>query len=225
MTIQNISPQAFSSLALGEWPCEGGNTIKVPVALDGSNDDINIDLSILQNTGHFSAAQTLFVDNHLNSSPVTVTMNSSYQSFTVPPYGFMYMPILQPNPPKFVVKSLGNVNISVWFINFFLPPIIWGPEVPGGAGNIVSATPVDHSGVIAVGNAYQVAIPANVARLGFEISNPDTSPDTLYFKMGGGDIPLLPGMSYETGVLVWLGDISVKAATAGDAFTAYEGIP
>lgn len=212
-------------MVLGNWPCEGGLVIRVPIPFDGTGDEIDVDLSTIQDKGSFSAAQTLFVDNHANGAPVTVIMNASYQTFEIPAGGFAYLPILQPNPPKFAFFCSSNLTVQAFFVNFFIPPVIWGPNVSGGGGGGgVQVTTVDHSGAIAAGGVPEIAIAANLGRKGFIVANPATATEELLVILnGGGPISLLPGMAYETGNSIWMGDISVQAVTAGHAWTAYEG--
>lgn len=124
MTGQTIAPTAETAIVLGDWPCEGGQAIRVGVAFDGSGDPVNIDLSAIQNTGHFSACQTLFVGNP-GAAKVTVLMNGSFQTFDIPPNAFAYLPVLQPTPPKFVFTCAAAQDVQLFFINFFLPPIVW----------------------------------------------------------------------------------------------------
>lgn len=220
-----VSPQNYNSTWLGNQPCEGWNAVRVPLAFDGV-DGIEVDLSIVQQTGHFSAAQTLYVDNSTNSVPIFVQCEQSNQTFQVPAGGFIYMPLIQPNPPKVIFNSSNAVNITAFFLNFFLPPCVWGPLVTGGSGLLTTENPNDHSGTIAVGGTAQLVIPANTNRKGFLISNPDTATETLYIMLGAaanGRIPLVPGATYESGNPFWAGGVYLVAATGGHAFTAYEG--
>lgn len=221
----SVQPQNYSTTSLGELPCEGANTVRVPLDFDGIN-DIEVDLSAIQQTGKFSAAQTLFFDNSTNGAVVKIKCGVSNQTFQVPIGGFIYMPLLQPNPPKITFSCTAAVPLTAFFTNFFLPPVVWGPTLGGAAAGIVApATPNDNSGTIVAGGTPQVQIAANANRIGILISNPDTETETLYIQFGAGNgpIPLLPGMTYESGIVDWLGDILVNAATTGHAVTAYEG--
>lgn len=225
MGTQTATPLNYSTTELGGFPCEGANVVRVPLDFNGT-DDIVVDLGPIQNTGHFSAAQTLFLDNSTNGAVVKIKCGVSNQTFQVPIGGFIYMPILQPNPPQVTFSCSAAITLTVFFTNFFLPPVVWGPTLGGAAAGIVApATPTDNSGTIVAGGTPQVQIAANANRIGILISNPDTEIETLYmmFGAGGGPIPLLPGATYESGIVDWLGDIYVVAATTGHAVTAYEG--
>lgn len=223
MTI-SVAPLNFSATDFDQ-PCKDWNVVRAILPFNGT-DDVLLDLSALQSTGHFDAAQTLYINNVHNSAVVDVVCQGSNQEFQVPIGGFIYMPLLQTNPPKMLFSCTAALNITVHIVNFFLPPFVWGPTLGGGGGGGASQEiPVDHSGAIAVGGTPQIAIPANALRAGFIVSAPDTNPETLYMKLGvgGGQISLVPGASYETGNNIWMGDIYVVAASNGTAYTAYEG--
>lgn len=226
MAVVTVTPTNYVPTNLGDFPCEKGNVVRVPLEFNGA-DDIEVDLSVLQQTGHFSAAQTLFMDNQTNAVAVSVFCEVSRQTFQVPIGGFIYMPLLQPNPPKLIFSCTAAIDLEVFFVNFFLPPVVWGPSISGGGGGgsaFYSETPNNHSSTIAVGGAWQTAIPANVNRKGFIISNPATATEVLNMRFAGaGTVDLQPGATYETGPGIWSGAIEVKAITAGHAYTAYEG--
>lgn len=224
--VQRVTPMNFQPVVFSQPCADKAVVVRVPLSFDGSGEDIEVDFSALQATGHFDAAQTIFLDNHANAAVVTVTMNQSYQTFQVPIGGFTYMPVLQPTPPKITFNCTAAIDLYVHVINFFLPPVIWGPTIGGGGGGgVTGLTPFDDSGTIAAANTPQIAIAANISRAGFLISNPRSETETLKIRFGatGGEIDLAPGATYETGAIFWKGDIYVEAATMGHAFTAYEG--
>jgi hypothetical protein len=86
-------------------------------------------------------------------------------------------------------------------------------------------TAVDKSGTINVGGVPQVIIGANSSRRAFIVSNPASAKEVLQVSLGaaGHYMDLLPGAVWETGAVVWPGNIYVRAKTSGHQFTAYEG--
>lgn len=145
-------------------PCEGA--FNVTHTLQFSVDQIQIlDLSAAQNVGRFSAFETMYIDNSLNTQPIFVVMDVTYQSMTIPALACAYLPILQPNPPKIQFMSTGGIDIKINCLNFFLPPFVWSPSLPpgggsggGGAANISGTQP---SGALLTSNPVTVGAMAN----------------------------------------------------------------
>lgn len=215
-----IAPVNASPSGIGVFPCEGPKTIKILIDF-AAQTEWEVSLETIQAKGEFSAAQTIYIDNRANDQPVLVECNASYQTFACPPGGFLYLPVLQPNPPKFKFSSAGAFVIPVHFINFFLPPICWSPDAPpgggGGGGGVVGLTTVtDRSG------ASPVVVAANPNRKWLLISTPVAHGVSTFFNFGGGaNVELTLGGIYETGVAVPLGIVNVS--NAGGNPVVYEG--
>lgn len=124
--MQTVSPMNRVPLYLAEVPAEGGNVVRADVNFSGG-DTQEIDLNPSQFSGHWSAAQTVYIDNEANSSEIVLVCEQSQQRISCPANSQMYMPLILPNPPKVTVTCANSIKISFLFLNFFLPPAIWKP--------------------------------------------------------------------------------------------------
>lgn len=226
MTAYVASRNTITKTGAFGMPCEGPMTVKVEV--DFTIEENNrVDLSDVQASGLFSSLQTIFCDNRENDNPVFFDFDVSRQTFAVPPGGFIYMPALQPNPPKFSVSSIGQFVIPIHCMNYFMPPVIWGPDAPpgggGGSGGITAGEVTDLSGTIAVGGTPQTLAAASAFRRYLLVNNPLTATsEVLQIRFnGGGWIDILNGGAYETGGFCPTDLVEIVAATTGHAFTAY----
>ena len=123
--VLSLAPRQTIPVWSGEQPPEGANYTSVTIGFDGSNTQIEIDLTPLQNTGHFSAVQTMYLDNEANNVEAVLICEGSSQRLSIPATAKAYLPLLLPNPPKVLVSTNNTIVLTFFFINFFLPPAVW----------------------------------------------------------------------------------------------------
>jgi hypothetical protein len=158
-----------------------------------------------------SGVQCIYIDNSLNSSPVTLTFGTSNQKIICPPLTQGYFPVLMPNAPSMTIASAGGVVVpidlinvpiqsQVWPISQWVPKFVAGALVVSDAtldatvvaigtggtaqGTVefaIDAVRTDVSGVIAAGGDWQLLTAAAAGRQEFIIQNPQAATETLFF--------------------------------------------
>lgn len=109
----------------GLTPCEAPKAI--PANLNfASNASYLMDLTPLFNNKQFTTLQTIYVDNTLNTSTLTVTINGTNQTILIPAGRGGYFPVLATTPPKVTFASAGAFTVFVALLNFYLPGQVWG---------------------------------------------------------------------------------------------------
>lgn len=242
-----------NTVPTGNPACEGRKAITTVIDFSLGL-TFTLDLTAVQaQLTWFKSIQTIYIDNSANSNPFIITCGITTQRIVIPANCCAYMPVLQPAAPVLQFNTASAVSVKIQLLNFFLPPFVWsatgGPTVnPGGtlavADAILDATVIggkvqvqqvpltvqgltDASGTIAVGGTAQSAIPANVSRQRWIISNTDLTATgeklTISFGSGGaGTISLQPGATWDESNLTIIGDqVFVNAATLGHTFTCY----
>lgn len=97
--------------------------------------------------------QCVFVDNSLNTAPLTLFIHSTQQTVTWPAFTYGYIPVLCPNPPHITVTCTGatSSNTIIQLLNIPLPMHL--TSVAGSSG----AVPVSGSGENDVDNIVPVS--------------------------------------------------------------------
>lgn len=113
---------------LGNFPCKGGVAIQLTIPFDGTQAEYDVDLSKFQNSGLLDAVQTIYVDNSASGTGVKIVCNGSNHTVYCKANQFAYLPVIAPNPPKFrIIQAAATaVTITLYFINFFIPPFASG---------------------------------------------------------------------------------------------------
>lgn len=106
------------------FPKEGPKAIPVPLnfALQQS---FTVDLTILQQRGFIKDVQSVFVDNSLNTSALTVLASGSNMPLKIPGSAQGVLPIFAPNPPVFTISCAGGQQAIVYLCNIPLPAAVW----------------------------------------------------------------------------------------------------
>ncbi len=118
--LQNIVP-TFNAMV----PAEGPKAI--PLLLDfTAAQSLEVDFSALYSQQKIAYVQTLFIDNSNNTAILSIAAGAqSNQVIKVPPGAQAYLPILEPNPPRFVISTTGGVAVQAQFINVPMPAHVW----------------------------------------------------------------------------------------------------
>lgn len=236
------------SVTNGTDPCQEGRK-SIRILMDFSlGQQYTLDLSQIQSAGMISSAQTLYIDNYDNPDPIIISAGVTLQRIIIPAGAQAYIPILQPNPPIFLISTVTPVVIPAQILNFFLPPYVWNGAGINSAlivsdpildatvvnGRVQTTTQpldipvmVDGTGTITAGGTAQLLFAANTSRKRFLVQNPSTASEILLLRFGSntaGPIELPIGTTWdESNFTVFSGDVYIQAATTGHAFTAYEG--
>lgn len=72
-----------------------------------------------------SMIQSVFVDNSLNASALSITINGTNQVIKVRANSQGYYTVLVPNPPKMTFATVGAVMVQVILCNFPVPGATW----------------------------------------------------------------------------------------------------
>lgn len=98
----------------------------LPIKLDfTTTQSYTIDFNTLEFQEFFEAAQTIFVDNSLNTATLIITCSSSGQIITFPAKSCGYVPLLQPIPGTLDIFTTGNLVINLQLLNYHIDPNVW----------------------------------------------------------------------------------------------------
>jgi len=242
---------ALNQVQTGNPACEGRKAITILIDFSLGL-TFSLDLSGAQaQLSWFKSIQTIYIDNSANANPFIITCGVTTQRISIPAGACAYMPVLQPDAPVLQFNTASAIKVKIQLLNFFIPPCVWNATNNGGSGGTVAVADAildgtviggkvqvqqvpltvqgltDASGTIAVGGTAQSAIPANVSRQRWIISNTDLTAtgEKLSFSFGSGgagEIDLQPGATWDESNLTIVGDqVFVKAATLGHTFTCY----
>lgn len=125
-----------------ERPKEGPRAARIALAFPADSGAV-ADFSTFQFMGEVCKIQTLFVDNSANASSLTITTNTLQQQLFIPPNSQGFIPLLSTQPLKLSFASTGPANVTVYALNYSVPPAMWGISA---AGSIPNPLPVSQSG-------------------------------------------------------------------------------
>lgn len=232
----------------GKAPAEG--RLCIPYTIDfTAQQSATIDLTnIQQMQQRISFVQTVFVDNSLNSQPVTLTMANTNQKLQVPANSQGYLPMALSLQNSIIVQTTGGIVLPLQLFNFGIAPCVWSALSPisGGTGGTLpvsdailestvsggaintqvtgNISPTGASGTITVGGTAQVLLAANASRKYLRFQN--TSSAVLWLNDNGGtaganagdSIEIAVGQMYET----YPGTASSKAISVFGATTGQQ---
>lgn len=119
-----VSSLQINNALNGSLPCEGAKVM--PYYMDfAAALQFDFDLTFQYNQKQFTTVQGFYIDNHLNGSTVTVTIDGTGQTIVVPANKSGFFIMLMPVPPKFSIASAGAITVYIAFLNFYVPPIVW----------------------------------------------------------------------------------------------------
>jgi hypothetical protein len=153
-------------------PKEGPKSVSVPLnfALNASF-LLDFTLAYLQTT--MTVVQAVWVDNSLNASEVTISVDNTGQSIKVPPNAQGTFPVIAAIRPRITVASAGNVVVPTLWLNVPLPLAVWYPAGGGSIsgtvdiGNVVTITgTVDIPGTVTVTGTVAVEAPSGAPAAG-----------------------------------------------------------
>lgn len=231
MTTQTLGKQhaAHKVYACAE-PKKGSQVVSLDLNLV-SNDTSIVDFTVSEFASVIEFIQSLYIDNSLNASSVTVLMDVTNQKITIPPNSQAYIKILGSERGKFTFTSAGGVTVPVQFCNFPTDTIIWSVNSSGSGAVTASITPAaatDGSTTITLGGTAQNILGGVAPVNGFAVYNSDATNDlwisetTTAAPNGVGSIRVAAnGGGYETPITRKpLGIVSIYGAVTGQKFTA-----
>lgn len=105
---------------------EGGLQAMLATADFSTGSAFTIDLTIGNLQQKLTNIQSVFIDNSQNAQGVTLASQTPGGTTISIPGGYQaYLPLLQPNPPKFIVSSTGTGKTNFYFVNAPLPAAVW----------------------------------------------------------------------------------------------------
>lgn len=125
MTTTPTAEMLTQSIFNATVPAEGPKALRFNIDFTAIQ-TVEVDLTYaLQNQKQIQYVQTVYVDNLDNTAPIIFEHPGSLQRIAIPAGYQAYLPILSPNPPKFVFQSAGAVVVRVFFLNIPIPPSMW----------------------------------------------------------------------------------------------------
>jgi len=147
--------------------------------------------------------QGMYVDNSDNAVPFTLLFRVTNQRIVVPANSQGTYMVLAPDQTQFVasMSSAPGRFVDVLFLNVPTAYTQWGPvEVNATIEPRPLVAPASNfGGTIAVANVAQQLFPANTIAVRRWVQNPSSNVGVLNINVGGGQIELTPGQSYDTG--------------------------
>jgi len=205
--------------------------------------EVEIDLSPLVQNGNIDFVSGAYVDNSDNTLELVIDIAGSNQRIIVPANSQMYVPLMAPNNPKFILSCSASpaLIIQVFFYNIPLLPYLWGPGGALVSGDWLTdaqlrATPLaaplggawtDQS-IANLSGASETLMAANANRRHLIIQN--VAANNMGVNLAGGAAAIgtagtitLPALgSLELFNYPPTGEITI-IGTANDDVTAYEG--
>lgn len=100
-----------------------------------------LDLQNYMARDYIGFIQSIFVDNSLNTAPVSITFAISNQKIQVGAYQQGYFPVLVPNPLRVTVSSQGGTSCQIQYLNVPVPSHSWNATNQtfnfDGSGNLL----------------------------------------------------------------------------------------
>jgi hypothetical protein len=113
---QQTNPGVSLERTLG-MPAGGPKAI--PITLDfGAQTQYVLDYQNMQSRNFFDMCQTIFVDNSLSATVLSVTIPAVNQALKIPAGVQGYFTVICPNPLKMQFDSAGGVVCQVILLNF-----------------------------------------------------------------------------------------------------------
>lgn len=122
------SPSLKTAIYNGTIPKEGPKTLPIKVDLT-VNTSALIDFSQQNIMEQISFIQGVYIDNSGNSASMTLISEGTNQVVEIAAGAQGYYPLLAALPNKFIVATLGGVQIPLFFYNVPMPAVVWGEGV------------------------------------------------------------------------------------------------
>lgn len=111
--------------------------------VNGANQTLNYGYG--QALAQIDVVRSIYIDNSMNPSPVTIVWQGSNQNIVVAAFSQGYYPVLVPDPITFTISSNGTV-CTVFLINYLVPGSSWNSRgfqiVTTGNGSGDSQIPI-----------------------------------------------------------------------------------
>lgn len=145
-----------------KFPCDGPQVVNLN--LDFSTAIQNIaDLTNLVQRGLISDVQALYIDNSQNGNPISVLVNITNQTLTVPAGAQAYLPALTQQPTyTFTTGAVGDV-VRAFALNIPVLPCVWDTAQGGGGSATGNVNITEIAGVAVPNTGF---IPDNLMQVG-----------------------------------------------------------
>lgn len=122
-----IPPRAYGfKVGLGMNPDEN---IALPMTLDFTDPSATAakDLFQEQSRDEIPFVQSIYIDNSLNGSGMSITIAGTNQKINMAKNMQGYLPVLVPQGPlQFTATSAGNVKVPIIWLSMMVPYLTWG---------------------------------------------------------------------------------------------------
>jgi hypothetical protein len=211
-------------------PAEGPVTVPVNQNMADAL-EYEIDLTQMIEAKWVSYFSGVYIDNSANDQPLTILVNSTYQSVTFPANKQGWVPLLVPNPPVFTLSQavLGGL-VKLQFVNFPVWPYIIDDSGTGGTAGAPTFTrssgpEISEYSIAALGGASEELIAAGDAQSYLFVYNPVGNAD-ITINIAGGDadmsgMVILAGGSFE--LQNGLSNAVTVTGTIGETVIAFGG--
>ena len=165
---------------LGATRAKNEGKVDLPVVLDfTSANDIILDFSAVQQQNIFSAPRSVFIDNTMNPSPISVAVSVTGQTFPVPPYAAGYFQLQSMRDSRVRLISTGGATglTQVTVFNYETFPVVWSGFGPTTALNRATISGEDGSAPASISNPLPVE---GAAIIGSAPGNTRAMPLALY---------------------------------------------
>lgn len=131
--------------SLGATPKEG--PLAVPFNIDfTAQQQYVFDLTAIQQQAKLSMVQTIYVDNSLSSTPISLVMANSYQRITIPPFSQAYVPVVLTNKIAVTFQSASGLVIPIIALNIAMNATVWStsgsPSFDPTTGALMVSDPI-----------------------------------------------------------------------------------
>jgi hypothetical protein len=112
-------------IGLGMDPAEN---IAMPMSLDFTGADQTATKDLFQEQAHedIPFVQSIYIDNSLNASPISIVFGGTNQKINMRANRQGYIPVCVPQGQcQFTAKSAGNVVVPILLLSMMMPYLVW----------------------------------------------------------------------------------------------------
>ena len=163
----------------------GRRSLCVRVYLDFALDsEFEINLQHIQSQAFFPLCQTLYVDNSLGSTALTITISSSGQVIVAAAGTQGYYAAVCPNPIAMTFASSGVQIATVLLLDAMVTGAVWSAAPASVVITPVTSSTVSAPGPVAVGVVAVELLAANALRKRMVLQNTGLYPLWILFGVG-----------------------------------------
>jgi hypothetical protein len=126
-TETRLDNYSLNDVPVSTWliPAEKARALTYIVTFNAGVNFFHTDLTNSYESGRFTTFQTVYIDNSLNSSAASISVDQTQQLITAPPFSQGYYPIQAPMSCRVTFTSLGTVNVTYILLNVPVSAVVW----------------------------------------------------------------------------------------------------